>query len=263
MTAPQHINDLQKYSLTSGARDVNIQDQVTPPLIVPFNKTTNTTTLSAATAIDDRTITVAATTGFVDGAFVTISSIGDNRYYIGRQIGAPVGNVITVDTPLDFAYPIGATAATGAIYLNVNGSVTPQVFSIRASDPGIPVTIDITRIIFQCTTATAVDLSKFGDIAGGLVNGLVLRRVDGTTTNIFNVKTNGELAAIMYDFTIYQGTNPVQGVDGFLGRITFAGQEKMGVAIRLGTGEDLEVIVQDNLSTLTEFLMIAEGHVVI
>lgn len=260
---PQHINDLQRWSLTSGARDVNVQDQVTPPLLVPLNKTSNTTTLAAVTAIEDRTITLADTTGFVDGTFVTISSTTDNRFYIGRQLGIPVGSVITMDTPLDFAYSIGATCAAGSIDLNVNGSITPQLFSVRASDPGIPVTVDITRIILQCTCTTAVDLSKFGDIVGGITNGIVLRKTDGTYINIFNFKNNAEIAAAMFDFTPYVASNPSQGLDGFTARLTFAGQGKLGVALRLATGEDLELIVQDDLSSLTSFIIVAEGHVVI
>lgn len=247
----------------SGARDVSIQDQTTAPLLVPLNKTTDTTTLSAATAVDDRTITISDPTGFIAGAFITISSIPDNRYYIGRQLGAAVGNVVTVDTPLDFTFPVGATVAAGTIKMNVNGSVTPQIFGVRASDPGIPVTVDITRIILQCTTANAVNLSRFGDIVGGIVNGLVLRKVDGAYNNIFNFKTNAEIAAAMYDFSVYTATNPAQGVNGFVGRLTFAGQNKLGVAIRLETGDDLQAIVQDNLSTLTSFLIVAEGHVVV
>jgi hypothetical protein len=37
----------------------------------------------------------------------------------------------------------------------------------------------------------------------------------------------------------------------------------MGVAIRLGPGEDLEVLIQDDISSLVKFHLIAEGHVVV
>ena len=258
------IGDLDQETLnitSGGGAEVSIQDQHTPTLIVPMNKVTNTTTLSALTVINESTFDVVSTAGFIDGAFVTLSCVTANRFYVARQLGVVSGSTVTVDTPLDFAFPAGCTATAGTHHMNVNGSVTTQVFSLRAADPGIPVVIDITRIIFQCTTNTAVSLSKFGDLAP-LVKGLVLRRVDGTYANIFNVKTNGELAAIMYDWTPYLASNPAQGEDGFVARLTFAGQSKMGVTIRVGAGEDLEVLVQDDLSGLLEFIMIVEGHVV-
>jgi hypothetical protein len=182
---------------------------------------------------------------------------------VAKQIGAIAGSTITIDTPLDFAYPSGSQITNGTINMGVDGSATTQVFSLRAADPGLPLTVDITRVIFTCTTDSAVDMSKFGDIAGGITNGLVLRRTDGTYNNIFNAKTNAELSSLMYDFVVYAATNPSIGQDGFVGRLTFAGSNKIGVAIRLGPGEDLELLVQDDLSDLVEFTAMFEGHVVV
>ena len=246
----------------NGAVPINIQDQTSPTLIVPLNQTANTTTVSVLAVTDTRTVTVTDTTGFVDKAFVVIASIPDNRYYTGYQVGAVAGNVVTLDTPLDFAYPIGATATNGISNMNVNGSVTTEVFSLRAADPGLPIEIDVTRIIFVCETAGAVDLTKFGDIAGGLISCVVLRCNDGIVNNIFNAKTNADLAGFMYDFSVAAATNPAQGQDGFTGRMTFGGQNKMGVVIRIGAGEDLEMLIQDDLSSLQKFQVIVEGHVV-
>lgn len=39
-------------------------------------------------------------------------------------------------------------------------------------------------------------------------------------------------------------------------------QDKHGVAIRLEADESLEIIVQDSLTSLTAFSVVAEGHVV-
>ena len=65
-----------------------------------------------------------------------------------------------------------------------------------------------------------------------------------------------------YDWTPYLATNPQQGQDGFLFRLTFAGMNKLGVAIRLNPGEDLQFLVQDDLSGITVLEVTAEGHVV-
>jgi hypothetical protein len=114
--------------------------------------------------------------------------------------------------------------------------------------------------MFHCHTTGAVDLSKFGDIAGGITNGIVMRKVDGTYRNIFNVKTNGEMAGIMFDFDILSAQNVNQGQNGFNGRLTFAGQSKVGVTIRLAPGEDLQLLVRDDLTDLDLLEIVAEGH---
>ncbi len=249
----------------NGAIRVSLQDQTSPLVIVPFSDIINMTSLSANTSIGDKTINVTNTAGFVDGTFITIADPVNERYYITHQIGVASGNIITVDTPLDFAYPAGTQVTAGTHNIAVDGSTTTRIFSLRAGDsqPGVPITVDVTRIIFKGVTTDTVDLSKFGDITGGLTNGIVLRKKDGVYNNIFNVKDNGEIASLMYDFTIYQSTNPAQGENGFLGRLTFAGANKMGVTVRVGPGDDLQLLVQDDLSSLISLEMIVEGHVVI
>lgn len=253
---------------SAGALDVNIQDQTSPVLMVRAIKVNNTTTISQAAVMDAHTITVTSVTGFVDGAVVRVISLDDNRYYEGKQIGAIAGSVVTLDSPLDFAYPSGSRAVNGTDNMAVDGSSTTQIFSLRAGDPGIPLIVDVTRMIISCTTTSAVDLSTFANFAA-LTNGLVLRRVDGTYQNIFNVKTNQDIAGIVYDWEPYAATNPQQGVDGFVARLTFGGQSKIGVVLRLGPGEDLQLLVQDDLATaqstelITGLHVTFEGHVVV
>ena len=249
--------------LEDGAVPTLEQDNTSPTMIVPLNQVGNTTTLSVTGAIDDRSVTVTSPTGFDAGDFVVIADAIGNRYYTGQQIGAAAGSVISVHPPLDFAYPSGATVTAGIVNMAVDGSSTPQIFSLRASDPGLPLIVDITRIIFLGLSAAVNDLTTFGDDAA-LTYGILLRHVNGQTMNIFTAQTNGELASMMYDFDIYEAANPNQGVDGFLGRLSFNGQDKMGVVIRVGPTEDIELIIYDNLSTaFTFFTVIVEGHVVV
>ena len=66
----------------------------------------------------------------------------------------------------------------------------------------------------------------------------------------------------MFDINVSQSINPAQGVDGFTARMTFAGQNKVGVAIRLPIGEDLEFIIQDDLTNIVTYEVVAEGHIV-
>jgi hypothetical protein len=245
----------------NGSVPVTLQDQTTPPIVIPFSKTNNVTSLSVATAVDDYTITIATTTGFVDGSFIIISNVTTERYWFGYQVGAPAGNIITVDRPLDSIFPIGTQVTAGSTNLNVNGSISlgSEVFSIRQNDLGVPITLDITRFMFIIYADTAVTLPDFGDITGGLTYGVSMRRVDGTYQNFINFKTNGELINFAFDNAFYEAINPAQGQDGLVVRLTTAGQNKMGVVTRIGPLEDVEVLINDDLTSLPFFQIIAEG----
>jgi len=105
-----------------------------------------------------------------------------------------------------------------------------------------------------------MDDSKFGDIAGGLTNGVLLRQNNGEINNIWNVKTNGEFGLLAYD-TAYTDKAPA-GSEGFRFRNTYAGQSKHGVTLRLQPGETLEILIQDDLSGLEVFNVMAQGHIV-
>jgi hypothetical protein len=244
--------------------DVYIQDQTTPAVIAKFNRIDNVTTLAAPTVVGSKEVSVADATGIAVGSYIILYSPIPDRYYLGYVISI-AGTTLTMDTPLDSILPTGAAVTSGVTNMAVDGSVTSQIFGLRGQDvlpSGVDLVFDITRIIFDVQTADPVSLSTFGDIAGGIANGLVLRKRDGEYYNIFNVKTNADIAGIMYDWTPEAATNPQQGQNGFYARLTFASQGKIGVTQRLAKGEDLEFIVQDDLSDITRFEVIAEGHIV-
>ena len=241
---------------------VIIQDQTSPALIIPAVQPLVSTTLSIAVVKDTYTLQVTSTTGLAIGNYFRIIDPVNNRFYQGMILNL-VGTVVTTDTPLDFAYPAGSEFVTGNANMNVDGSVTPAVFKLRIGSTSIPGIADITRIMITCLTDTAIDLNKFGDITGGLTRGFVMRAVNGITYNLFNAKTNHDLTAIAYDFTPYSASNPALSVNGFSMRLTFNGQEKMGVALRVGQDENIEFWVQDDLTSLIGLGVILEGHAVV
>ena len=245
------------------AFDTYTQDQTTRAVIAKFNQVQNSTTLQSGATKGAYTIDVTDPTGFVNGRYIIIFHPASENFSFYRQIGDPSGNIVTLDTPLDFSYPAGSYVDSTITNMNADGSGTAEVFGLRGTGapPGVDIKVHITRLLFTCTTATAVDLTKFGDLAK-LSRGLVLRKRDGTVTNIFNVKSNKEIAGIMFDYDEFSKDNPQQGVDGFKGRLTFNGQSKIGVAIELPIGDDLELLVQDDLRLITEFEVTAEGHIV-
>lgn len=243
---------------SNGAIPVNIQDQHTQALDLRFIKQLALTTLSATAAVGAKTIVVTSTTGFVDGVTVAVfTSEGD--FYIGQQVGAVAGNTVTLDTPICIKFPAGSNALAANHHLNVNGSSTTQIFQIGPVGLGTGVTVDITRIMGYIQTDSTMDDSLFGNLAA-LTNGVVLRINGETIKNVWNVKTNGEIGLICFDAAL--SNRAPSGSFGFRFRNTYAGQGKHGVTLRLEPGDKLEILIQDNLTALEDFQMMAQGHIV-
>lgn len=245
---------------SNGAVPVNIQDQHTRILDLKFIQAQGApTALTVETAEGDKTITVANAAGFVAGNVIGIfCPCGD--FYFGQQIGAPAAGVIALDTPIDVVYELGSSVITAIKNMNVNGSGTTEIFQIGPVGGATGVEIDITRIAGYIQDGSAMDDSLFGAL-GALANGIVLRKNNGVMQNIWNAKTNGELAEICtIDFN-YTDRAP-SGSFGARFRNTFAGQTKHGVTIRLEAGDILELLIQDNLTGLEAFTVTAQGHVV-
>lgn len=242
-------------------RDVADQDQHTPTVIVKFNQVHDSTTLASEALINQREIVVTSSTGIVVGSYVILFSLVTQRFYFGEATDITGTPTIILDTPLDSTFPAGTFVDIAITDLSVNGLTTPQTFGLRGlgAPPGVDIQVDIERILFTCVADSAVSASLFADLPA-LLNGLVLRVRNGTTHNTFNIKSNRELAGLMFDFDVSAATNPQQGEDGFKTRFTIS---RLGVVIRLAVGEDLELIVQDNLLGITILECIAEGSIVL
>ena len=242
----------------SGQLAVNVHDQKTRSLDFFFGRLDNLTTLSADANPEDTTLTLTTTTGFTAGKTIGVFSadIVDD-FYLGGQIGAPVGSVVTVDTPVDVA--LASTSAVAAVTTNmaVDGATTTQIFQIGPVAAGSTSVVDITRVMGHILDSTAMDDGKFGGITA-LTNGVVLRKTDGVITNLWNVKTNADLQLLCYDFS-YSDKAP-GGQFGCNWRNSYAGQGNHGVVLELLPGEYLEVLIQDDLTGLDSFTMMAQGH---
>jgi len=246
---------------------VTIQDQPTPIVIVPFSLLEQQTTTTGAIAIDDYVIPVASATGIAAGKMITLFDVASVRYSWFIVVSVASLN-ITVDRPVDFAFPSGTYVDVSETDMVKDGSGTPLVYGVRNNagvtpPPGIDLSVDITRMIFECQTTNLPEVSMFGDIAGGLTRGLFCRKRNGEYYNVFNCKTNGEIAGIMYDWN--QLDSSKHGVNGFVARLTFAGQSKMGAVQRLAINEDLEIWIQDDITsggTVLSLKILAEGSIV-
>lgn len=256
---PIKINDPLE---PNGSVPVTIQDQTTPLVIVPLHQLKNATTLATDAVIDTYSVDVTDTTGFTDGSLIVISDVVNTQVYFGKQVGAPVGNTINVDRPFDFTFVTGKYITSNNDDMSVDGSITTQSFGLRQGvEDGLDLTVDVVRVMIVIYTASTPTLSDFGDITGGLTYGVTLRKRDGNRVNVFNMKDNGDFAGLAYDLQFLSAIG--QGQDGVHGRLTFGGQSKMGAVIRVTPGEDLEMIINDDLSSLQKFNLIAEGSVAI
>ncbi len=212
------------------------------------------------------TVDVASAAGCTIGDYFGVFNAdnpADNRAYFGTILGISLGggaggsDRITLDTPLDFEFVTGNTAACFTRELNVDGSTTPQIFSIQVGENATQ-SIKITRFMISMYTGGAPTLGEFGD-QDSLTKGMVLRRVDGVINNIWNVKNNGELANITFDFDIYTAAG--QGQDGAKWRNTYGGEDKHDGPIILHPGDSLQLIIQDaEPAAIQQFRVIGEGR---
>jgi hypothetical protein len=79
--------DGDTLNITKGALDVAIQDQFTRAIILPFNKVTNSTTLSTAAVLGEYTITLTSVTGVSDGSFIILFNATSERFNFFYAVG--------------------------------------------------------------------------------------------------------------------------------------------------------------------------------
>ena len=246
--------------------DVLVGDQATDSMDIHFViVNAENLTLSVAAAKNDRQITLTAGHGFVIGSYITL--IKPAHYYRGI-VTAVNTNLITLDTPICSNFGIAETEVkrgTRNLIPNASGGgpVIAKIFVPEFQGE----TLDITRIMMQMTTTNPTPWNSYGD-RSILVNGLVLRVVYdvGLPTerivNLWNVKSNAEYGLHSYDIQFIEQTGP-QAVNGVACRSSWAGQDKRGVVIRLTYKDELQVLLQDNFSTILSQYIMAEGHLVL
>lgn len=241
----------------NGGLAINIQDQTTRAFDTRINQFDKTgITLASSPTINTYDATLTTGHGVITGdRLAIIEQNGIPQLWSGLVLNV-VGDVVTLDSPVPFAFTTAATVITTIIDMSVDGSSTTEVFSITNI---FAEAIDITRLIIHITDATVMDDSKFG---GGvaLTRGLVLRKKISSSQyiNYWNVKNNGEFGELAYDKT-YDPKAPA-GVYGLTIRLTYGGQSKHGVVIRLEPGESIEILVQDNLTGQESFTIMFQGH---
>lgn len=236
---------------------VFVQDQTTEMLDLLFleEKVTDLT-LATDTVIDTRTITLATGHGLTNansiGHILELARVADGTFYQGEILDV-TGDVVELSPPMSSIYTVATTiVVTGnpnmvqdsATGVAIDGSITPVIFSIKPL-PGQ--SGDITRVTLATTSPNSSDLSTFGG-GGELSIGMTLRvkRSDGTFKNLYTYRNNFDLVMHGFDSGVFapKGGNALHG---FASRVTFAGQDKHGVTVRLdGTfDEELQIVISE------------------
>lgn len=252
--------------------DVALQDQTTPSLMLYFTQPRGAPlALFADAVIDVNSVQIPTPSGIVGLAeaptapdYLAILS-GTGEFYFGNVLSVVVDDggggfdTINLDAPIDFVFTaaLSVVLRTNRNLALANGSVTKQTYSIQS---GANQEIDITRVMINIIGGSAMDDGLFGDITA-LTNGLVMRQANGEKNNLFTIHKNGDMRLLGFDLEYVSKAPAGQTALGW--RLTFGGQSKIGVVQRIGPGESLDIIIQDDLTGLAEFSWMAEGHVVL
>lgn len=218
------------------------------------NHTGVSSTVAVASVSGDTTITVANGAVFSVGDKVQINNGAVETTF--PQITAISVNDITFDRPLDYAYSIGNVIEVIHVDLKTTAGslVTPISHTLK---PHAGEIWHIERILISINHAAQGTDDKFGSITA-LTNGVVLRaNINGQFHTFTNWKNNRDIRLDMYDMEYTDKAGPT--TFGTHARGSF---NEVGIAIRLDgtTGDYLEVLVQDDLTTLGSFLINGQGH---
>lgn len=236
----------------NGAIDNFQQDQTSDRVNVFFHMHLGSAiTLTNDTALNDKVLDVQTGHGAEVGNLICLKE--GTEFYQGTVL-ATTATSITLDMPLDYAFTTGAvcTATTGQ--MAVDGSSASKVFHIK---PNTGTKWDINKLIFLVEGTSAMDAGKFGD-QPALVNGIVVRKKDGDYQNIMNIKTNGNFATETFD--VEYDPKPPAGTTAVRIQLKF-----QDVVVRLDgdSGEEMEVIIQDDATGVPNFITKGQGHLVV
>lgn len=249
---------IKAHNKKTDSIDVSIQDQYSR--IVDFYMINHATaispTITTNSAIDTYVLTVGDTTGVTAQDAINIQQGGREMQAL---VVSKTATTITINVPLEFDVTDDAILYVGKWNMNVDGSTTRKVYSIK---PPAGVKWDITRVNFSLNGTKKMDDTMFGSLAGPLAKGVVLRIKNGIYKNIFVVNNNGGFAERCTE-AIYPES---QKVDDFALRVSRDFKTQDGVTVRLNgdDNDELQVLIQDNLTDakMLKFACVVHGHVV-
>ena len=214
------------------------------------------TTFAADAPAGSTEIELASATGFAVNDYMHIENGVVEQVH--PRINSLVGTTATLDRPLDNEFVIGDSIEKSILSMNVLGSLaSPVSFKVIPSSSEV---MHLTRILIEMTHGTAGDNGLFGDLPA-LLNGVVLRRYDGTTgtyATFTNWKTNSDIVTDTGDVNYAQRSSG----GGEYGTNSEGKFSDAGAIVYLdgSVGDYIEVLIQDDLTQLNSFRIKAQGH---
>ena len=249
----QGIENMLAFDKTNNAISVLPQD----PEYIGFNlylcNILAETTLATLAVVNAKSVTVTSGTGALVGDCINIRQ---GTKIFQSIITVVSGNVITFASPLDNAFTVGALICFAEWNLSANGSVTPKVYKVC---PPPNARFHIASISITMTDAAVMHEGLFGNIAR-LTKGIIGRRTDGQISNYFLISNNVGFFQNGYE-TYYPAKAP-SGVYSFNARKKFMEIHGNVIALEGITADELQIIVQDDLTGIDEFTVTVQGHIV-
>ena len=130
--------------------------------------------------------------------------------------------------------------------MNVDGSGGDIVFTIA---PAVGETWYAKSLSLQIEDGGQANIGKFGNINGGLVNGLLIQqRVNGLTTTLKNLQFNEQIVMHFTVGGVVTGNVGIISAMGFFqGHFSFDG-ENAPMTLRGDNGDKIDITVRDDIS---------------
>lgn len=219
-----------------------------PELSVHMTQETATqSTLSVQANKGSRDIVLVSATGFAVNNRIKIID-GANGENDILKVLAVNGNTLTLDRVLDADQTAGRVVKKVLINMNVDGSVTEQVFSYK---PRTGENKRITGINISIVSATEPSTEKFGGITA-LTRGVHFRVKNATGRDqTYFISFRSNIAFELSDFDYIKETKVGGGEYTTFLKSNFF--QKMRSVVPLNDTQEFQIIIQDNLTTLSSF----------
>lgn len=218
------------------------------------------TTIATAVTAGDTSITVADGSAFTNSNPFQIEDLTKKEVTFPTIISGGGTNTFILDRPIDNNFAVGSTLEEVSTNLAVVGSLaSPVSFQLI---PDIEQMWHIVRFLIAMVHDTAADDSRFGNIAGGLQNGCILRAYNGTLDQyrtFTSWKSNFDVKMDMFDLAY---TDKAGGGNfGTNGRGSIRDGTRAVPHLDDSAGDFLELLIQDDLSSLIKFNLKGQGHI--
>ena len=268
------VNESLGTAVLSGKRDVNIQDQTTPSVEHYMFQELADIVITGTPTKGTNVLTLSPGHGFVapvppNRDYLNIHYVDDTLpelvgiRFSQHGVVAVAGDVISITPPLSFDLDPAKVESSKRVNVDmaVLGTfVAPVKFQTY---PPNGLKWDLTRFIADMILSSGADDGKFGNIAQLIYGEYFGFESPAFTQYALTVFDNGDFRSSAFD-VLYTTRSGGSGDFGMATRKTSAGQDKLGVTVRLdGALSDLFAkYTQDDLRALVRYRIKIMGHIV-